>query len=56
MNDEIVVLWAKCPYPDEICDATATMTHRDSDEDSVTCLLECVNGHRWRVTKLRDNA
>lgn len=54
MNDEMVLLWARCPYPEEICNATATMQPLDSDGESVACLLTCMNGHRWLVTKVRD--
>ena len=44
-----------CPYPPELCDAPASFTLTEFEIDnSVTGLVTCLAGHRWRVTKLSE--
>lgn len=55
MNDELSVVWMRCPYPDELCGAEGTweLTEVYHSGGEVTGEFVCVNGHRWRITKLR---
>lgn len=43
-----------CPYDRDLCGADATLTVTQIDSDQVEGLLECVNGHRWKLARLAD--
>jgi hypothetical protein len=47
-------IWMTCPYDRDLCGADATLTVTQIDSDQVEGLLECVNGHRWKLARLAD--
>ena len=55
MSEELTEM--SCPYPPDLCDAAASFTLTEFEVDnSVTGLVTCLAGHRWRVTRLANGS
>ena len=55
-DQDIMIVWGRCPYPDELCGAEATLSNIQFPDDEIawSAELHCANGHQFGIAYSGD--